>query len=210
MHAIEYNQIETMKLLIDRGADVNSRSIQGDIPLYPPLFVAIHKGFADGVKLLLRNGADVWAATDDDGQKTILDYALYHGQIDVAASIGAKLWEPRPGKARVFFLAEGLYDFVWVKIGEHRKYLGRSPGFIDVDPGSYSLTVDYENSNKAKPTLSVQTIAGQTSFFKVTQNMSHRIYVVPASLMDTIRGSSPFSITPLDEISAKEKIVGGR
>lgn len=212
MCAVEYHQIETMKLLIDNGADVDSRNIQGDIPLYPPLFVAIYQGFTDCVKLLLENGANVWAATNENYQKTILDYALYHGQKDVAASIGAKLWEPRPGKARIFLLVEGLYDYVWVKIGEHRKYLSRGPGsgFIDVDPGIYSVTVDYENADKAKPTLSIDTIAGQTYFFNVTQNMKHRIFVLPASLVDTISGSNPFSIMPLNETDAKDKITGFR
>ena len=81
-----------MKFLIDKGADVDSRDIQGNIPLYPPLYHAIREGFTKGVKLLVKNGANVNAKTNEDKQKTIIDYALFHGQMDVAASLGAKLW----------------------------------------------------------------------------------------------------------------------
>lgn len=211
IYTAEYSQIEIMKLLINNGADVDSRDLQGNIPQYPPLYFAILQGFTEGVKLLVKNGANIYANINEDNQKTILDYALYHGQMDVAASIGAKLWEPDAGKARIFLISEGLYDYVWVKIGDRSKYLNRSGfGFIDVEPGLHAITVDWADSNKAKPALSVDIIAGQIYYFQVTQLMGNRIlgYVllIPTSSMDQMTGTNPFSIIQLMEVNAKEKI----
>lgn len=211
-YAVENHQIEIMKLLIVKGADVDSRDIQGNIPLYPPLYHAIRVGFTDGVKLLVKNGANINAIINEDNQKTILDYSLYHGQMDVAASIGAKLWEPEPGKARIFLIGEDLYDYVSVQIGNHSKYLNRVSGFgfIDVEPGNHSIAVGYSDTKKAKPTLSIDTMAGQAYYLKITQDKRNRIVgyalVVSPTLIDGVTGTTPFAITPLTEAEAKVKI----
>ena len=212
IHAIEKHQIEIMKLLIDKGADVDSRDIQGNIPLFPPLYYAIGGKFTEGVKLLLKNGANVYAKTNEDNQKTILDYALYWGQMDVAASLGAKLWEPEPGKVRIFLIGDGLYDYVLVKIGGLSKYLSPASelAFLDVDPGKHLMAVGYVYKKKTEPTLSIDTMTGYAYYLKVTQNMRNRIvgyaFFVPATAVDGITGTTPFAITPLKEVEAKDKI----
>ena len=58
--------------LIDHGADVNTRSSEGDTPLH----AAVRNGSAEVVELLLRHGADV-NAPDDKGQ-TPLEVAERH------------------------------------------------------------------------------------------------------------------------------------
>lgn len=212
IYAVENRQIEIMKILIDKGADVDSRDMRGNIPLYPPLYYAIGGGFTKGVKLLVKNGANVHAKTNEDNQKTILDYALYYGQMDVAASLGDKLWEPDAGKARIFLIGEELYDYISVKIGNHSKYLKRASGFsfIDIEPGNHAIAVGYVDTGKAKPTLSIDTMAGQTYYFKITQNITNRIVgyaiVVSPTLVDRVTGTTPFAITPLKKSEAKEKI----
>jgi hypothetical protein len=79
MHAISRNQIESVKALLDSGADVNKT---GDYESEPrtkqlrvtPLMMAAGCGYTPIVELLLRRGADPRPA-DGDGNRA-LDYAL--------------------------------------------------------------------------------------------------------------------------------------
>lgn len=79
MHAISRNQIESVKALLDSGADVNKT---GDYETEPrtkqlrvtPLMMAAGFGYTPIVELLLRRGADP-APADGDGNRA-LDYAL--------------------------------------------------------------------------------------------------------------------------------------
>jgi hypothetical protein len=79
MHAISKNQIESVKALLDSGADVNKT---GDYETEPrtkqlrvtPLMMAAGYGYTPIVELLLRRGADP-ALADGDGNRA-LDYAL--------------------------------------------------------------------------------------------------------------------------------------
>jgi hypothetical protein len=79
MHAISRNQIESVKALLDSGADVNKT---GDYESEPrtkqlrvtPLMIAAGYGYTPIVELLLRHGADP-ATADGDGNRA-LDYAL--------------------------------------------------------------------------------------------------------------------------------------
>ena len=202
IYAVENRQIETMKLLIDKGADVDSRDIQGNIPLYPPLYHAIGGRFTEGVKLLVKNGANINAKTIGDNAETILDYALFHKQMDVAASLGDKLWVPDPGMARIFFIGEGLYDYTSVRIGNRRKDLSLASGFtfIDVDPGNHAIAVCEMHTEKAKPTLSIDTVAGQIYYFSISQEMKRRMAHYIGYRTDS------FIVTPLKESEAKELI----
>jgi ankyrin repeat protein len=201
-YAVENRQIEIMKLLIDKGADVDSRDIQGNIPLYPPLYHAIEGRFTEGVKLLVKNGANINAKTIGDNAETIIDYALFHKQMDVAASLGDKLWVPDPGKARIFFIGEGLYDYTSVRIGNRRKDLSLASGFtfIDVDPGNHAIVVCEMHTEKAKPTLSIDTVAGQIYYFSISQEMKRRMAHYIGYRTDS------FIVTPLKESEAKELI----
>ncbi len=79
MHAISRNQIESVKALLDSGADVNRT---GDYETEPrtkqlrvtSLMMAAGYGYTPIVELLLRRGADPTPA-DGDGNRA-LDYAL--------------------------------------------------------------------------------------------------------------------------------------
>jgi hypothetical protein len=79
MHAISRNQIESVKALLDSGADVNRT---GDFETEPrtkqlrvtPLMMASGYGYTPIVELLLHRGADPTPA-DGDGNRA-LDYAL--------------------------------------------------------------------------------------------------------------------------------------
>ncbi len=79
MHAISRNQIESVKALLDSGADVNRT---GDYETEPrtkqlrvtPLMMASGYGYTPIVELLLQRGADP-APADSDGNRA-LDYAL--------------------------------------------------------------------------------------------------------------------------------------
>jgi ankyrin repeat protein len=70
--ACELNKLKIMKFLIDRGADVNSKSLYGGTPLIN----AVRNEKVKAAKLLIENGAD--PQLKDFRWKTALDYAKKH------------------------------------------------------------------------------------------------------------------------------------
>ncbi|WP_339045351.1 ankyrin repeat domain-containing protein [Candidatus Mesenet endosymbiont of Agriotes lineatus] len=67
------NSIDSVKLLISKGADVNAKDKNGHTPLY----VAIYKNNVDIAKLLISNGADINAK--DNSGNTLLQVASEEG-----------------------------------------------------------------------------------------------------------------------------------
>ncbi|MBK7859884.1 MAG: ankyrin repeat domain-containing protein [Archangiaceae bacterium] len=58
--AAKYGEVETMRLLLDRGSDINARTPRGVNPEgVTPLHLAAAFGYAEAVKLLLARGAEV-------------------------------------------------------------------------------------------------------------------------------------------------------
>lgn len=55
MHAAEYGRVESIKMLLDNGADVRAM----DNNEMSSLVIACEEGHADVVKLLVKAGADV-------------------------------------------------------------------------------------------------------------------------------------------------------
>ena len=76
IEAAGHGRVEIVKLLIDRGADVN---LKGEA-WYGPLHAAAYGGHVEVVKLLLDNGADVNIFNHDKP----LHYAAKNGHIEVA------------------------------------------------------------------------------------------------------------------------------
>ncbi|TDA41701.1 MAG: hypothetical protein DSO07_03190 [Thermoproteota archaeon] len=75
--AVYQRDLEKVKELLDRGADVNAKDIFGDTPLH----IAARNGHLDIVKLLLERGADV-NARNESGD-TPLTAAAANGHLDV-------------------------------------------------------------------------------------------------------------------------------
>ena len=67
MLAAQYGHTETVKLLLDRGADVNTKTNYGNTALIKAAFY----GLTEAATLLLDRGADIHA-TDNDGSSALM------------------------------------------------------------------------------------------------------------------------------------------
>ena len=77
-YAINFDNYENVKLLLDNGADVNAKDNEGKTPLY----WAVEMGKYEIVKLLLEHGADV-DIKDNDGH-TPLHFAIDNYKCEIA------------------------------------------------------------------------------------------------------------------------------
>ena len=94
--AIETNDIESLSILLDRGAKVNGKNSDN----FSPLMAAAEKGQAETVRLLLARGAEV--NTHDNKRLTPLMYAADNRHTEIIQLLLAKGADPnaRDGKAR--------------------------------------------------------------------------------------------------------------
>jgi ankyrin repeat protein len=216
IHAIcEVKNLDIVKLLINRGADIESRDPSGKTPLALAVWKANNISIA---KLLIASGANIFAK--DNQLEPVLSLALsVDNRMDFAIVLldsGAKLFEAEEGKARIFFIANGFYskDAVYVSIEKQLRYLsaGAALAFIDIDPGSHIINIPV-SQNQSDINAEISVLAGEYDYFEISQNTSRKAamtlgrFVTPfvASVLTTT-GTTPFNITPMDEVAAKEKI----
>jgi hypothetical protein len=212
MHAVLSGNIETVKTLLNKGADINARDKESG---NTAVLWALSYGYFDIAKLLIEKGADINVKSPEG--ETVLDLALSSTQgniVDDLIKVGnINIWIPEAGKARLFFVCSDLYDYIKVTVGKQSKRLNqnRNSGvaFIDVDSGKHAIDANIDKYVSPTPT-SIDVIAGQTYYFRVTQNMRNRIWgyalVISSSLIDKVTGDNPFTITPLKESEAKQEI----
>jgi uncharacterized protein len=84
MEAVFSGNLEEVRNLLDKGADVNCRMDGG----VTPLMVAAVNGNLDVVNLLLDRGADINAKTEKGN--TALDFAGYKGSPEVVALLKSR------------------------------------------------------------------------------------------------------------------------
>ena len=78
MHALIFNNLESVEFLLENGADVNST----DYEYQTPLMYAVQKNNAEIIKLLISKGADI--NFKDARNRTALDIAKSKGYDDIA------------------------------------------------------------------------------------------------------------------------------
>eukprot|EP01036_Dinobryon_divergens_P032240 gene32240-41786_t len=81
MYSIHRGQVETVKLLLDRGANVDARNVDG----WSPLWIAAHYGHVEILKMLLAKGAKI-ESTDNDGWTALISAAA-SGQTNAVACL---------------------------------------------------------------------------------------------------------------------------
>ena len=215
-YAVEYGQLEVVKSLISKGANLESKDLSGMTPLIFSSYYGYNSPNAANItKLLIKSGANI-SVKSPEGE-TVLDLALSSVQGDILDDLikagTTNLWIPETGKARIFFVCNDLYDHIKITVGKQSKKLNPNTpagvAFIDVDTGKHIIDANHDQY-VSKNRASIDVIAGQTYYFKVTQNMGNRIIgyalVVPSTLVDKVTGTNPFPITSLKEYEAKQEI----
>ncbi len=201
IYAIQYKQHELITILIDKGADIESRNFLGETAL---VYAVLGAADFDAAKMLIKRGANINAKSAEG--ETVLDLALASTRGDMVDALGVNLWTPEPGKARLFFVGTGLYDYLKVAVGKQTKRLNQNMfiglTFFDVNPGTYPIDInEFHGGDKSKnQTASIDVTLRQTYYFKVTQDMKSR-----AAHYAGVKLSSVL-MTPMQEAEAKEEI----
>ena len=214
MHAVLSGNIETVKTLLNAGADVNARDKESG---NTALLWALSYGYFDIAELLIGKGADTNVKSPEG--ETVLDLALSSTRGDILDGLikagNINIWIPETGKARLIFVCSDLYDYIKVTAGKQSKRLNQNSksgvAFIDVASGKHNIDANIDKYVSPAP-VSIDVKAGQTYYFRVTQNMRNRILgyalTISSSLIDKATGANPFTITPLKESEAKQEIKG--
>jgi hypothetical protein len=201
IYAIDYKQHELINLLLDKGADIESRNYLGETAI---VHAVLRIADFDAVKILIKRGANVNAKSTEG--ETVLDLALASARGDIVDKLGVNLWTPDAGKARVFFVGTGLFDYLKVIVGKQTKRLNQNMfvglTFVDVDSGKHSIDVKefHAAAGSEKNAYSIDAIAGQTYYFKVTQDMKRRTAHYAGIKLSSVE------MTPMKEAEAKDEI----
>lgn len=145
MAAAEAGRLEAAKLLLDRGADINARNLNGQTALMHASF----NGYPEMVQLLLEKGADV-NATAESGA-TAWDHASSVGQVRIVeileayGAISRTVREERWQLNRQLLKAAGNGDLEKV-----RSVLDRGADFdVETADGRTALKIAKEKGHKA-------------------------------------------------------------
>jgi len=115
--AVNNNQVEIAKLLIEYGADVNTSLVEGRTRSYfpPPLTVAVSCGNKEMVKLLLENGADV--NSEGPYGNTALDYVTGEVERQFHEKYGTNVEYPKDEDIKQLLIKYGA------KEGSHMEHI---------------------------------------------------------------------------------------
>jgi len=78
LKAARSRDVEKVKKLIDKGADIEARNEDG----WTPLIIASNYGYSEIVRVLIENGADA-NMKDERSKETALMFAVFHNLIDI-------------------------------------------------------------------------------------------------------------------------------
>lgn len=203
---------ESVRLLISQGADVNVKDEKG----YNAFLYAVESGCApvsknaDLIELLVKKGADIHAKTPEG--ETALDMALACRQGSLLRDLlnaGVNLWAPAPGKARVFFIDNGLKVDMHTAVGDKSKYIGKDGGvvFMDVEPGTYPISAKSPSSfyhSVAAFKSPVKASSGDVYYFRIAELEGEHWDYILSLVRD--KQNYPVKIVPLTETEAKKEI----
>lgn len=75
MKAVENRDLRKMQQAVEMGADIQQGRMDSDWPHNTPVYSAAYRGFAEGVRWLLEQGADPHIKRDDDGHTPMMEAA---------------------------------------------------------------------------------------------------------------------------------------
>lgn len=203
--------ISTSQTLHTEARNINAVDESGMTPL---AYAVWQIRDINAVRHLIKKGADV-NAKDSEGL-TVLELALCTDRIDIINELvnaGARFVEPEAGKARLFFIGEGLLlRDTWVSVGDlHKNLKNGRMDFINVRPGSHKIVIPV-SWYQTQPEMTINVEAGRIYYFIISPTGSHvastalGFGIFPAIIADRTRGTGPFVISPVEESAAKEKI----
>lgn len=212
-HAIWSGNIETVQVLLNKGADVNAKGKNG----YNALLYAAEDNCygADNIeiiKLLIKSGADINVKNSQD--ETVLDIALACKQSELLDNLiiaGVNLWIPAPGKAKVFFIDNGLAIYLQVRTRNgKRKDLNKNKNggvaFIDIEPGEHEIFASgkFPDCNWTKLESPIKVKAGEIFYFRVVEKKwGFWDYIDSFNIYSN---HYPMNIVPVEEVEAKKEI----
>ncbi|KAF8476645.1 ankyrin repeat-containing domain protein [Russula ochroleuca] len=87
---VNHDHVDTMRVLLDRGANPNARDNNNSTPLHQSSWCTIgpyvsRQGTVEGTRLLLKHGAIIDA--EDNMGRTPLQLAVEHGRDDIATCL---------------------------------------------------------------------------------------------------------------------------
>jgi ankyrin repeat protein len=216
MHAVFYGYYGATKILLDRGANIESKDSGGATAI----IIAVRGNITEKiVPLLIKRGANL-KVMDKEGYSP-LGWALYYKKMDIALLIKSSIADARKNvpSARIVWVREynalipGNNQDVLIYVGDQlvANLIKSSTDYLDIDPGKFTMVIK-SGKLEGNNIKSFDAIAGKTYYFAVSRRIGSMVASFHGELGTYVESqfvgenAGPFEITPMEESIAKERI----